>query len=510
MLADAGGGDRAAFDRVFDACVIGGGPAGITLALRLAAQGLDVALMEAGGFDYDSGSQDFYTGESVGQPYLALDECRLRYFGGTSGHWDGKCRPLEGYDFAGSSVEPLTRWPIDRAELAPYSAETDSILELEGPGLIPDIPIIQTERRFRHVDWRYSPPTRFGERFRDAIVAAPNILLALNANLVDIRLDAGLGGVETAVFRSYNADDPGFAVRARVFTLCLGGIENARMLLNFNSQLPAGIGNGNDLVGRYFAEHPTAFAADMLLVDPMPPEQQVFAADPVFLAERQVSNFAVFVEPSARRAPADIFHALGRTAGCMTPAIMDLVASLRSHPLSCAWGGLEEYSIARDPASHPSARVAISIAQAPNADSRVSLADETDSFGLRRVKLDWQLSTIDYETIRTGITAFGQHVAEQNIGRMRLRDWVLDDPIEFPHPGGRYGSIGGRHHMGTTRMCTSPATGVVDLNCRIFGLSNLYVGGSSVFSSAGYTKPTYTIVQLALRLGDHIGRVLAA
>lgn len=502
--------DRSAFSRTFDVCVIGAGPAGITLSRRLAAQGLDVALMEAGGFDFADQSQAFYIGESVGQPYLALDECRLRYFGGTSGHWDGKCRPLEDYDFRAPAVEATARWPITRADLDPYGPETDAILDLDGPGTVPDLPIIQAERRFRHVDWRYSPPTRFGEKFRDELVASPRIFLVLEANLVDLRLTPDLTSVEAAVFKSYTPGDPGFEVQARAFALCLGGIENARMLLNFRSQMPAGIGNGNDLVGRFFAEHPTAFAADLLLVDRLPPEQVVFAADPTFLEANKLADFGVFVEPAPLRQPADLLHALGYTAGCLTPAVMDLVAKLRNHPLHCAWGGLEEFEIVRDPEAHPYARVAVSVAQHPNPDSRVMLAEERDSFGLNRVRLDWQLLPADYETFRAAATAFGTHVAEQNIGRMRFRDWLLAEPPVLPNPGGRDGSIGGRHHMSTTRMSVDPAHGVVDPDCRVHGMANLYIGGSSVFASGGYTKPTYTIVQLALRLGDHLGSALAS
>lgn len=510
VLADVASGGRAAFARRFDACVIGAGPAGITLARRLAAQGLDVALMEAGGFDYAPESQAFYTGESVGQPYIPLDECRLRYLGGTSGHWDGKCRPLEPYDFQADAFDPDSAWPIGKADLADYGPDADAILDLDGPGLIPDLPMVQTEPRFRHVDWRYSPPTRFGDKYRDELVASPRITLGLNANLTDLRLAPGFGAVEAAVFKSYAPGDPGFTVEAGAYALCLGGIENPRMLLNFRSQLPAGIGNGNDHVGRCFAEHPTAFGADLLLARPMPGEHLVLAADPAFLARQKVSNFAIFVEPAHQRKPADIAQALGYTAGCLTPAIMDLVANLRGAPLNCAWGGLEEFSIARDPAAHPYARVAVSIAQTPNPDSRVMLADETDDFGLRRVRLDWQLAPADHATMQAAITAFGAHVAEQDIGRIRLRDWILASPPEFPHPGSRHGSIAGRHHMGTTRMADDPAHGVVDADCRVHGISNLYIGGSSVFSSAGYTKPTYTIIQLALRLGDHLGSLLAS
>jgi choline dehydrogenase-like flavoprotein len=68
--------------------------------------------------------------------------------------------------------------------------------------------------------------------------------------------------------------------------------------------------------------------------------------------------------------------------------------------------------------------------------------------------------------------------------------------------------LGQSHQMGTTRMSDNPATGVVDRNCRVHAVENLYIGGSSVFASVGVSNPTYTIVKLALRLGDHLDAVL--
>lgn len=510
MLFDANETGRAAFERMFDVCVIGAGPAGITLARRLAAQGLDVALMEGGGFDFDPASQDCYAGDCSGQAYFPLDECRLRFFGGTSGHWDGKCRPLEAADFAPRSCNPRSGWPIDKTDLDTYAPETAQILDLDSPEPPPDLAFDQAEERFRRIQWRFSAPTRFGEKYRDELIASQRISLCLNANLVNLRLGTDLTSVEGAEFRSYQPGDPGFGVRARAYALCLGGLENARMLLNFRDQMPAGIGNGHDLVGRYFCEHPTVFVADMLLVDPLPIEQQVYVPTEAFLTARNVSNFAVLVEPQQPVAPKGIPLALRTTAECITPSVMELIERLRGYRPKCTWGGIEEYEMQRDPEAHPWAKVAVSVEQRLNPDSRLSLSDQKDDFGLRRICIDWQLTSGDYETFRAAILAYGAHVVEQDIGRLRVRDWLLEEHPVLPSPGGRFGQVAGRHHMGTTRMCSNPRTGVVDADCRVHGIGNLYVGGSSVFSNGGFTKPTFTIVQLALRLGDRIGATLAS
>jgi choline dehydrogenase-like flavoprotein len=82
------------------------------------------------------------------------------------------------------------------------------------------------------------------------------------------------------------------------------------------------------------------------------------------------------------------------------------------------------------------------------------------------------------------------------IGRMRID---LDDPEYWPPIVG-----GGSHHMGTTRMHNDQRRGVVDRNCKVHGIDNLYVTGGSVFPTSGAANPTLTIVALTLRLADHL------
>ena len=254
MRFDAGGPDRAIFEtRTFDVCVIGSGPAGMTLARTLAARGLDVALMEGGDLEWTPESQDVYVGENVGLEYFDLDAARLRQFGGTSGHWNGLCRELDPENFEARPYHALGAWPIGKADLDPYQPEADAILDVSAPAQ-PDIPIPGED--FRRVQFRFSPPTRFAREIRRRDRRGAADLLCLNASLVDLRLDDDLASVTAAVFKSYAPGDPGFTVRARGYALCCGGIDNARLLLNFTSQAPAGIGNGHGLVGRYFTEHP--------------------------------------------------------------------------------------------------------------------------------------------------------------------------------------------------------------------------------------------------------------
>jgi choline dehydrogenase-like flavoprotein len=97
-------------------------------------------------------------------------------------------------------------------------------------------------------------------------------------------------------------------------------------------------------------------------------------------------------------------------------------------------------------------------------------------------------------------------IIAEELAAAGVADINLDPPIEGRDWPSTFEAEGTWHHMGTTRMQDSPKLGVVDPNCLVYGTSNLYIAGSSVFPTAGANFPTITIVALALRLSDHIAR----
>jgi choline dehydrogenase-like flavoprotein len=133
----------------------------------------------------------------------------------------------------------------------------------------------------------------------------------------------------------------------------------------------------------------------------------------------------------------------------------------------------------------------------PNPDSRIGLGGDTDAFGLRKVTIDWQLTADDKRGMAAGHRLFGAELGRVGFGRFRSS--VSDDEVSWPED-----MYGDEHNIGTTRMHRDPRLGVVDENCRVHGVANLYVAGSSLFPTEGAANPTLTIVALALRLADHI------
>lgn len=489
--------DRAATGRDYDVCIIGSGPAGITLARRLAAQGASVALMEAGDLEYTDESQEKYVGEIVGLDYFDLDTARLRYFGGSSNHWAGWCRSLEWHDFLPKPFNAFSGWPIARGELDPYRAEADEILEIPSETETPDLPMPGGGYDFRQIQFRYSPPTRFGERFGEEIFASPDIFLMLNANLVGFRRDEAGARVTAAEFRSFDPADPGFDIRARHYVLACGGIENPRLLLNFD------IGNRFDQVGRHFCEHPHYTLGDVVLNGEIPDALQFFAPSREFIARHEVLNFGVRIDPGGL--PKEFPVSAARDGFTDAPFTLDVAAHMERLKAAGPRRAVAEKDM---PLVIATARLRTAHEQALNPDSRVRLGRERDAFGLARAALDWRLTDLDIHTMRTAVTSFSARMAETNMGRTRIKDWLLAPEVRVPDTS--EDEVGGKHHMCATRMAADPRHGVVDANCAIHGMANLHVAGSSVFATPGHANPTYTIVQLALRLGDHLGARLAA
>lgn len=491
----------------YDVCIAGAGVAGIVLGLRLAGARWRVLVLEGGGLEFSEQSQSLYEGESIGRPYEPLDVSRLRYFGGTSNHWAGWCRPLDAYDFEVRPQTPGSGWPIGKAELDPYLSEACNILEV-GP-FPEDRPLGGEDASIKEVALLQSPPVRMGEKYRAALESQDGLTVLCNANLVDIQVDEGNGRVTAFIVQGYRSSAERGRITANRYVLAMGGIENARILLNADRQIPSGLGNRAGLVGRHFMDHPGGVLGFYLMEQgngPFGDELRFAAPSERFIRAQGINNCLVVVKPIATDAeakPQGLLQAIKTTIKeriCANDIALDLTRSL--YQFRCP-----ETADARVLASAPASAglLKVIVEQAPNPDSRVMLAEERDRFGLRRVVLDWRLSPIDIATIRAVGMQFGRSFAANNLGRAKMVGWVLDEDAQMPglHDGADDVS---NHHIGTTRMGTSWQDGVVDADCRVFGTDNLFVAGSSVFRTGGAANPTLSIVQLALRLTDHLDR----
>ena len=467
--------------KIYDICVVGTGPAGMTLALEMARAGKTVALFEGGDMDITEESQDIYNGENIGREYYGLEGCRLRYFGGTSGHWGGLCHPLAAFDFERRDYFDLSGWPISKADLDDYIARAHEIFDLGDQTFDPPPRPKWNSPLFERVRLAQSPPTRFGEKYRDQVVGSDKIDLFVNANLVDMRLNDGLNHVTSIKVKNFKKDE--FDFSAKRFALCCGAVENARLLLNFSSQVSVGIGNHSDFVGRCFMEHLNVDVGGFVVSD------AAFWKDALFVKPRRdfsikekIANVLLVFGPNSnvmfggRLGPLKNFV---RDQVCKSPSLTDLARELVH--FYCPGDGL----------------ITTLAEQSPNRESRVTLYDESDALGLRRVRLNWQINDLDKRTIRRAAIEAAKELTRLDLARVQFTEQIYNEDMDL--------TVGKHcHQMGTTRMASLPKDGVVDGDCKVFGIDNLYLGGSGVFSTGGGVNPTFSIVQLALRLSDHL------
>jgi choline dehydrogenase-like flavoprotein len=503
-------------------CIIGAGPAGITLAREFAGGPMPVCLLESGGFEPDAETQDLYAGEVTGHHYQTLDTTRLRFFGGTSNHWAGYCRPMDDIDFATRPWLPDTGWPLDRAALNPYYRRAQPICELGRYDYEPENwrdgaygPFAFDAKRLISGVIQVGPPTRFGEVYREAIHQAKNITAYLNANVTDIRLT----DERATEVRVSCLDGKSFTVKAAIFILATGSIENARILLYSNSQRPAGIGNTHDVVGRYFSDHFVVWESGQLVTDRRYKETMLYGSEQRiddakiigfvapsddFQREQQIPNCAMCLDPvnlSVRSSSiASVKHVLRAVEKGQIP---DQLATHIGRMIS-NFDDLVDAAYRKAMKPPPKLFTTRFWTECPpDPASRVMLADEKDALGLPRVKLDLRLPADLPRTFNIMHELFATEIGRLGIGRTQIG---LKGSVEAALED----MEGSFHQMGTTRMHPDPRKGVVDINCRVHDVHNLFIAGSSVFPAYGHINPTLTIVALATRLADHVKQLVRA
>jgi choline dehydrogenase-like flavoprotein len=471
-----------------------------------------------------------YKGESVGANYCDLESSRLRFLGGSTNHWAGWCRPLDPIDFQQRSAIPDSGWPITRTDLDPFYARAQQVCELGAPTYDTETWTRATglkalsldERRLRTAIFQISPPTRFGPRYEPELKTAASVSVYLHANVTELETDASGGTVVAA--RAAVIDGPRFSVVAKLFVLAAGGMENVRLLLLSNRVHDAGLGNGADLVGRYFMDHPWLFSAGVVQASRPP------LALPLYFTESEVGgtrifgtlvpaetlmrdeglgNFRVVLRPATRIVHGvDSLKAIGHALGSFSWPDrigehlanilddMDSIADATYKSVFRTRTGLFRSSNGAGGAT-VGAVLDVNAEYLPNRDSRLTLSHERDFFGQNRLALDWRPGAAERRTMARALELTALEFGRLGIGRTKVglssddKDWPVNLDCS-------------RHHMGGTRMSADAKRGVVDANCRMHAVANLYVAGSSVFPTCGYANPTLTIVALALRLAEEM------
>lgn len=536
-----------------DLCIVGGGSAAISVALEYMKCGRKVVMIPGGGPNQTSSAIDLYRGR-VDRPrsHEPLEENRLRMWGGTTTVWGGRCIPFDPIDFEERNWVPNSGWPFGLEELKDYIARANELSEagkadFDARSVFPDK---QKEllRGFDNDDFatwpleRWSIPTDYCKRYRADLHNAPNVRVLLHSHAIHLQANPEGSRIEHVVA----ACKPGrnFQIHAKQTVIACGALETARLMLASRDVLPQGIGNQHDLVGRYYQSHRFGVCGYVKLHDPNKDFMYEFEKDDEGVYCRR--RFWLTPEAQRKHKTANVIGFFFRAVSDESEhrnAMVSLVMLVKTLLGGARKGPKRFFQILRDQRKELLSHLWIVVKDGPGIfgqvaavaytrfiqkrrlpiilpqrklnhfplfyqtehtplhESRVYLdSDAVDDFGMPRLVASIQFCEVDYRTIRTFVNLFKERIEQSGLGTFHLSEGELDF---LAHPE-RKKFNSNAHNIGTTRMSASPETGVVDTDCKVHGIENLYVAGASVFPTSGHANPTLMLIALALRLGEHL------
>ena len=520
-------------------CIVGAGAAGIALALQFVQSKFRAIVLESGGEKLEAEQQALNDGEVVDGVHPPAHLYRQRRLGGSTAIWGGRCVPLEDQDFRKRPHVPLSGWPFDRSALQPFYEGAQSLLEV-GEFNYTALPG-ELVKGFRDPDMltemveRFSPPTNFWKRYRTELAKSAAVTVIKRATCLRLIGDRAVTRLECV-----GAGNVCFKVRARFFVLAVGGLEIVRVLAH------SGYGNHSGMLGRTYMCHIEAELGQLRLSPADRGVQFGFARtnDGIYCrrrftlrAERQdtlgILNAAIrlhrpnVVDPSHRH---PVLSAVYLTKKVIVPEYARKFAVVEHEAMRSSgndWGLWLEYvrnvmfgapqlaSFALDwvfrrhltyrripSVALPNAAGVYSLdfngEQAPNLESRVLLAHETDRYGVPKLRVDWRVSELDWLTLSRMLRELRRAVEACGCGTIEYDEERLDQDARASAV-----PVGG-HHIGTARMSTCPSSGVVNADGRVHHVENLYVAGCATFPTSGQANPMLTIVAMVLRLAEHL------
>jgi choline dehydrogenase-like flavoprotein len=514
-----------------DICIIGTGPAGTTIARELSNTPLRVTVLESGGTERKKETDDLNEIESIGWP-REMDQWRVRnrVVGGTSGTWGGRCAPFNEIDLEARDWIPYSGWPFKMDELVPYYQRGEKHLGLgEGSEFSGDRvwsyikhkppKLDLDEEKLLPMIWQIShDPSNWTDRVRFGrhlpADLGPNVTLVTNATVT--RINATESGSAIRAVEFADASGRRWSLPAPTVVICAGGIENARLLLASDDVMAQGLGNQNDVVGRYLMDHPRAFVARFQVKSGRAAMKRLGiyksrAADanryhlglrlsPAIQRSEQLPNCALWVFAYNSQPDDPPWDSLKRFLRREADFRQDLRAIVMNSDL--LFRGLRDYFILHRGLPHRFDEITLEAMgeQLPDPDSRITLSDRRDRLGMRIPRIDWRVSEVEARAMRRLAELTHEQFSRMGLEPPVLEEWVRDGAM-FPDTMRDIA-----HPIGATRMADDPACGVVDAQCQVHGVHGLFVAGSSVFPTAGHANPTQMIVALAIRVADAVKR----
>lgn len=515
-----------------DLCIVGSGPAGLSIAKEFEGSNIEVLVLESGGLDKEADTQSLYDIENTGAPIpLDQESSRLRIYGGTSHVWTGRCAPFDDIDFEQRSWVAYSGWPITRPEIDSHLERAGVYLGL-GPhcydeNLWPKLKVPQPkppldEQFLEPIFWQFSKspthPKRAVDFGRDlTFPGGSNVCVLLHSNVTHINVNSDGNKIESVEVSTL--ENKRSCVRARAVVLACGGIENARLLLASNRVMPRGVGNENDLVGRFLMYHPHI---PLGYFDPKDAELARDRFGHYWLDDQQGRHVYLHGLTLSKNIQKEE-HLLRCNAYIEGSDIADddpwekmcaVASGLRSRRLSRQF-----FRDCRLAFSHPreigrglyrrlgkhrpqfvrakTIRLDCAMEQMPNPDSRITLSPDTrDALGMPLSRINWIIGEPELQSARRMSQLVCQEFQRLKHPIPRPSPWLTGEGEWIDYFWGK------THPTGTTRLSVNPAEGVVDPNLQVHNIQGLFIAGSSVFPTVGAANPTLMIVAMSLRLAD--------
>lgn len=499
-----------------DICIVGSGAASLALLSRFYHTSLKIIVLEAGGENITDRDQKLYDVITPYHPFEGARNGRFRVFGGSTTQWGGQSLPFDEIDFKQRHWVPFSGWPFTYDQVAHYYKEVDKFLQVHEVSyqanifqLIHEKPLLENEDvALRFSKW--SPYPNLREVYRKQIIQSTNITLVQNANLVEILLTENQQVVQEVRF--CNLHKRVGCVQAKHFILACGGIENPRLLLASNKQSTKGIGNVYDNVGSYLQDHPNAHVGSFVKsVKKVQSYFNYFYLGKTRFLPRLILSEKIQQERKILNASASLLFITGdehpfsvakelyrkQARGRLSQKDVKTVVKLVKYIPQLLQTGKHFLWDKKVYTPNASLQLNLMLECPPVKDNRVSLSNELDELGMPKAIVSWQMNDLIFHTIKESAQLLQAYLNTTALGTFKIADWVLNEDWN-----NRLGDA--KHHIGTTRMAATEREGVVDANCKVFGLNNLYISGSSVFPTSSHSNPTATLIALAFRLADHL------
>lgn len=540
VLSDAG----CEFVETADVCIVGAGPVGIALALECERLGLGVTLLESGGDRFDADAQALSTAEIVDpNRHAASDLAVRRGLGGTSALWSGRCVPYDDIDFERRGYLPQSGWPIGHHDVDRYYGKAASYLDCGSPIFrAPAAAESAGPAEEVHLDTleRWSGQANIGVLHADRLSRSTALRLHLKCTAVDLKFATDGQTLEALVVVCGGKRR---LVVARHYVLACGGIECTRLLLHAQTSWPRKFGGVDGPLGRYYQGHLTGWMADITFSDRATIKDFDYLQDVDGCYSRR--RLTISAEAQRQRQLLNIYF-LPDNQSLYDPRHCSGILSLIYLLLACKpigkkllseavrlkliGSGPRQYrahlgniladlpgtfasslSMARrrflQPTRKPGFidnrgtryRLYYHSEHAPDVHSRVRLSDKRDALGLPRVIVDLRFSAADADSVIRSHAVLDEWLRRKAIGRLDYFDAAEERSSRVMGQ-----ATDGFHQIGLTRMSLSPRQGVVDVNCKVHDVDNLFVAGSSVFPTSGSANPTFLAVAMAVRLAEHL------